>query len=106
MARHLDPVSPPLLEDPALELQESVRTATGPSVALKGVAVALEEVAGPVVEAVALAMEVEALSLTALAEECVEVCKGIRNIRDPRSLFEAATVNKCATHLENAKQFV
>ena len=105
-ASSLDHVSLNPLEDPAPVPRQSVRTATGPSVALKGVAVALEEVAGPVVEAVALAMEVEALSLTALAEECVEVCKGIRNIRDPRSLFEAATVNKCATHLENAKQFV
>ena len=51
MARHLDPVSLRPLEDPAPEPRGSVRTATGPSVALKGVAVALEEVAGPVVEA-------------------------------------------------------
>jgi len=57
MARHLDPVSPHPLEDPAPEPRGSVRTATGPSVALKGVAVALEEIAGPVVEAVAPVLE-------------------------------------------------
>ena len=50
-ARPLDHVSLNPLEDPAPVPRQSVRTATGPSVALKGVAVALEEVAGPVVEA-------------------------------------------------------
>ena len=38
MARHLVPASPPLLEDPAREPPGSVRTATGLSVALEGVA--------------------------------------------------------------------
>ena len=38
MARHLVPASPPLSEDPAPEPPGSVRTATGLSVALEGVA--------------------------------------------------------------------
>ena len=62
-ASSLDHVSLNPLEDPALEPRVSVRTATGPSVALKGVAVALEEVAGPVVEAAVEVAPVMALEV-------------------------------------------